>query len=409
MTSKPSASGPVLEVHTASVPAEEVHVLDLLILLLRRKRMIALATVGMAAVAAIIVLLIPSSYTAQTVILPPAQNSSMSSALLGQLGGSNALASMAGAGLGLKNPADLYVSLLRSRTVEDAMVKDFDLAARYRAKTASSARKAFESHVKVTVGAKDGLITIDVTDHDPNFAAKMANGYIDEYRHLSASLAITEAAQRRVFFQQQMLEANDKLAQAEEALKKTQQSTGLLQIDSQTRALIESAATLRAQVAAKQVQIQGMMAYATDDNPDVQEAKHQLAALQSQLAGLSGNEQGNSSGLILPKGNVPEAGLQYLRAVRDVKYYETISELLARQLEMAKVDEARQGTAVQVVDTAVPPDHRSFPKRTLMVLIAGFIGFLGACVWCFVSEGMQKLRTDPIEAQRIASFRQSLR
>ena len=111
------------------------------------------------------------------------------------------------------------------------------------------------------------MITISVTDWDPKLAAEIANGYVEEFRKFSANLAITEASQRRIFFQQQLLEAKGNLAAAEEAMKGTEEATGVLQIDSQTRALIESAAALRAQVVAKEVQLQGMRAYATEDNP----------------------------------------------------------------------------------------------------------------------------------------------
>ena len=129
--------------------------------------------------------------------------------------------------------------------------------------------------------AKDGLIRITLEDGDPKRAAELANGYVEEFRKLSASLAITEAARRRLFFEQQLQQAKDNLTAAEEAMRKTEQSTGVLQIDSQARSLIESAAVLRGQVVAKQVQIQGMRSFAAEDNPDLILAKQELAALQS--------------------------------------------------------------------------------------------------------------------------------
>jgi tyrosine-protein kinase Etk/Wzc len=391
---------------------EDFHLLDLLIVLAKHRRLIIGLTVGFAVLATIIVLTIPSQYTAEAVLLPPGQNSSAGTAFLMQaVTGSSALASAAGASLGLKNPSDLYVALLHSRTVEDAMVKRFGLMDRYHRKTISDARKALEKHTAVSASTKDGLITVTATDRDPRQAADMANAYVDELHNLSAHLAITEAAQRRAFFQQQLLEANENLASAEEALKSTEQSTGVLQIDAQTRTLVESAAALRAQITAKEVQLQGMRAYATDDNPQMVEAKQQLAALQGQLGQLTGagTSAGADTGLIVPKGKVPEAGLEYLRKLRDVKYYETISELLARQFEMAKVDEARQGTAVQVVDTAVPPDHRSFPKRTITIIVAAFLGLILACIWSIVFEGWLRQRTNPADAERLAALRAAMR
>jgi uncharacterized protein involved in exopolysaccharide biosynthesis len=361
--------------------------------------------VGAAVLTTVVVLVIPSRYTAETIVLPPGQNSSTSSALLGQLGGSGALASAAGASLGIKNPGDIYVSLLRSRTVEDSVIKRFGLMDRYGKRNKSDARIAFEKHSNVALGAKDGLITISMTDGDRKLAADIANGYLDEFRKFSADLAITEASQRRIFFQQQLLEANQNLAAAEEAMKGIEQSTGVLQIDSQTRSLIESAADLRAQVVAKEVQLQGMRAYATEDNPQMLEVRQQLAALQAQLAKLGGSDQSSGAGLIVPKGKVPEAGMEYIRKLRDVKYYETIAELIGRQFEMAKLDEARQGAIIQVVDVAVVPDDRSFPRRTITVTIVSLLGLLASCGWCFLVEGFERLKGNPAERHRLDALR----
>jgi uncharacterized protein involved in exopolysaccharide biosynthesis len=383
----------------------DVHLLDVLLILVKRRNFILWFTLGCAFLATIAVFVIPSKYTATTVVLPPSQNSSISSALMGQLAGSSALASAAGATLGIKSTGDMYISLFRSQTVEDAMIRRFNLMDRYRKKRMSDTRTAFEDRSTVILGAKDGLIRITVTDRDPNLAADMANGYVEEFRKQSANLAITEASQRRIFFQQQLLEANEGLATAEEAMKHTEQSTGVLQIDSQAKALIESAAMLRAQIAAKEVQLQSMRSYATDDNPQMMLAQQQLIALKDQLAKLSGSTENSASDIIVPKGNIPQAGMEYIRKLRDVKYYETIMELIAKQFEMAKLDEARQGAIVQVADVALPPDKRSSPKRTLTVAVSLMIGFVVACGWCIFAEGYQRIKRDPSERRRIEALR----
>ena len=404
-----AVSDPIQEDLTQAAASQEVHLLDLLIVLSKRRKLIVLFTVSVAILTAITVLLLPSEYTAETLVLPPGQNSSMSSALLGQLSGSSALASAAGASLGIKNPGDMYVSLFRSRTVEDAMIQRFGLMARYRTKKITDARKAFEGHSKVTLGTKDGLITIRVEDRDPNMAAEIANGYVDEFRKLSANLAITEASQRRMFFEQQLKEANESLTNAEDAMKRTQQSTGVLQVDSQARSLIESAAVLRGQIVAQEVQLQGMRSYATEDNPQVVTAEQQLAALKGQLAKLSGSDVNSSSEIIVPKGNIPQAGMEYLRKLRDMRYYETIEQLIAKQFEMAKLDEARQGAIVQVADVAVPPDKRSFPKRALTVILATFLAFFLASGWVILAERLRMMESNPEERQRIDALRATLR
>ncbi|WP_263351551.1 GumC family protein [Acidicapsa acidisoli] len=401
----------VREAQTLGKSPEALQLLDVLIILARRRRFIAGFTLGAVILTVIFVMVVPSKFTALTVLLPPAQNSSMSSALLGQLGGggASALASVAGAGLGIKNPSDMYIALFRSRTIEDAMIGRFGLMERYHAKKLSQARAALEGHSTVILGAKDGLIRVTFSDRDPKMAAEFANGYVDEFRKLSATLAITEASQRRTFFQQQLLEANENLAKAEEAMKHTEQSTGVLQIDSQSRSLIESAANLRAQVVAKEVQLQGMRSYATEDNPDVVLAQQQLAALKSQLAQLAGTGQGDNTDLIMPKGKIPEAGMEYIRSLRDLRYYETISELIGKQFEIAKLDEARQGSIIQVVDLAIPPDNRSFPKRTITVAAVAVLSFFMACAWCVFFNGIREKNQDPGSRERMEALRAALR
>jgi tyrosine-protein kinase Etk/Wzc len=192
-------------------------------------------------------------------------------------------------------------------------------------------------------------------------------------------------------------------------MKSTEKATGVLQIDSQSRSLIESAANLRAQVVAKEVQIQALSSYATGDNPDMIVAQQQLVALKAQLAKLGGSQEGSDAELMVPKGRVPEAAMEYLRRLRDVRYYETISELIAKQFEMAKLDEARQGAVLQVVDLAVPPDTRSFPKRTLTVLLATLLSLFIACTWCVFFGKSASRYQDPAVRQRLDALRACLR
>jgi uncharacterized protein involved in exopolysaccharide biosynthesis len=389
--------------------SREFAALDFLIVVCRRKRFILRFTLGAAVLVAIISWLIPNRYTAATTVLPPAQ-SSVSSNLLSQLSGAGgALAYLAGGSLGLKNSSDMYAALFRSRTVEDAVIERFGLMARYREKNMWDARRSFEKRSTVVLGVKDGLIHITVEDRDPKLAAEIANGYVEEFRKLSANLAITEASQRRLFFQQQLLEARGNLTTAEEAMKSTEQSTGVLQIDSQAKSLIETAAILRGQVVAKQVQIQAMRSFATEDNPELVMAKQQLAALQAQLAKIAGNGEESGTGLIVPKGRIPEAGMEYLRKLRDVKYYETIYELIAKQFEMAKLDEARQGAVIQVADVAVPPDKKSFPPRLILTILALVLGFMAACGWCVFRERLERMKRDPAARQRLEDLRATLR
>jgi uncharacterized protein involved in exopolysaccharide biosynthesis len=377
----------------------EISLLDILVLLVERKRFIVRFVIAVFLISIVVSLLLPIRYEAKIVLLPPQQNSSVGSSLTGQLGGAlGALGALASGSLGLKNPADMYVSLLMSRTVEDGMIERFGLMQEYHAKRMSTARKEFESRTKVVAGSKDGLIRITLEDGGPKRAAELANGYVDEFRKLSATLAITEAARRRLFFEQQLHQAKDNLTAAEDAMTKTQQSTGVLEIDSQARALVESAAILRAQVVAKQVEIEGMRSFATEDNPSVVLAKQELAALQSQLQRVAGSQNDTGSDINLSKGRVTQSGMEYLRRYRDLKYQETIFELLAKEFEVAKLDEAREGSIVQVVDGAVPPDTKSSPHRTLIVLGATILAFFVAAFWVFLRD--RSARTFELQGNR---------
>jgi tyrosine-protein kinase Etk/Wzc len=392
---------------TASPAQTEISLLDITVLLVARKRFIIRFVLGAVALAILVAFVLPVRYEAKIVLLPPTQNSSMASALLGQignLGSLGSLGSLAG-GLGMKTPADMYVSFLTSRTVEDAMIRRFGLMAEYHKKRMSDARKEFERRTTAVAGTKDGLIRISVEDGDPKRAAELANGYLDEFRKLSASLAITEAARRRLFFERELQQAKDSLSAAEEAMRKTQQSTGVLQIDSQARALIESAAVLRGQVVAKEVQIQSMKSYAADDNPALILAKEQLAALQSQLEQIGGSQYDAGSNIVLSKGRVTQVGMEYLRRFRDLKYNETVFELLAKELEIAKLDEAREGEIVQVVDPAVPPDQKSSPHRTFIVIGTTILAFFVAAFWVVVGQGLRRAFELPENRQRLEAIR----
>lgn len=387
---------------------DEISLLDLLIILLERRRFILWFTAACAILAVIVSLILPKTYTATVTLLPPQQNSSTATLMATQLGSLGGLGALAGNSFGLKNPNDMYVGMLKSRTVEDAMVQRFELMKEYKAKYPSDARKAFEKHVTIDGSSKDSLIHISIEDHDPNRAMDLANGYVDQYRVLSERLAISEASQRRLFFQKELELAKDNLAKAEEAFRQTQQETGVIQLDSQARALIESAASLRAQVAAKEVQIQGMQTYATSENADLVQAQRELEGLRAQLAKLGGSENSPRGEIIVPEGKVPQAGLEYIRKYRDVKYNETIFDILAKQFEVAKLDEAKQGALIQVVDPAIVPDRRTSPKRALIVLVATSAGLFIAVFLALLQTGFQRMKEDPETSEKLAVLRRTM-
>jgi uncharacterized protein involved in exopolysaccharide biosynthesis len=324
--------------------------------------------------------------------------------MLAQLGG---LAGAAGGALGIKNPNDLYVGMLKSRTLADSLIQRFELQKVYDAKTMFDTRKELDTNTKITSG-KDGIITIDFDDKDPRRAATVANAYVEELYKLTQTLAVTEASQRRLFFEKQLALAKDHLASAEVALRQTQERTGLIKLDEQGRAIIESVARLRAEIAAKEVQLGAMRTFATENNPDYVMVGRQLGGLRAQLAKLEKTNTAGEGDIFVPTGKVPEVGLEYVRKVRDVKYHEVLFELLAKQYEIARVDEARDTSIIQVLDKAIEPEKKSKPKRLLIVILTALVvGFL-AVIWAFVREAGERARQNPQQAERLNLLRRYL-
>jgi tyrosine-protein kinase Etk/Wzc len=391
--------------NTSLGKTSEVSLLDLLWLLIVRRWELGIGTAACTVCALAIALLLPNHYTATTVVLPPQENSSMDAAFLSQASsGLGMLGSLAQQTLGLKNPNDMQVALIESRTVQDRLVRDFNLRAVYRDRLASDARKDLQRKTEIDSGLKDGLIRISVTDSSAGRAAQMANAYIASYRDLSAGIAVSEASQRRLFFEQELAKESDRLADAEEALAKVEQQTGLIEPQGQATAVIQSVAALRTQIAAKTVQIDAMRKFAASENPDLQLAEQELASLRQQLAQMGADTSARSGDFLMPKGTVPEAALEYARKLRKVKYEDAIFSFLETQYEMAKIDEAKEGTVIQVVDSAVTPDKKSGPPR-LLITLGGFAGgFLLAAMWIFFTEAMSAAKKDPKCGELLAAL-----
>lgn len=375
---------------------DEISLIDLLIVLARHKKLLLGLPLLFAALALAYGLLATPIFEAKTSILPPQQQQSSASAMLAQLGG---IAGGAGAALGMKNPNDIYIAMMQSRRLEEKLVQRFKLQTVYEAKTMGGALLSLEGNSKIATG-KDGLISIAVEDKDPKLAAAIANAYVEELRALSKVLAVTEAAQRRQFFEGQLVSAKKELANAEVALKQTQEKTGVLQLDAQGKVAIEALASLRAKVSAKQVQINAMKNFATESNPELQRAQAELDSLQSQLADLSKGGEANED-VLLAKSKAPGIGLDYIRKMRDVKYQETLFELMSKQYEIAKLDEAKDGANIQVLDSAIAPENKIKPKRSLLILLALFAGFFIAVLASFILEAFNKMGRDPEQKQRL--------
>jgi len=360
----------------------EISFENLFSILFRRKRSIIFPALCTAIVATAVAFLIPPEYTAEAVILTPQQAQSSLSAMA-QLAGGGASAGLSGlsllTGFGLRNPSDLYVGILESRTIADALIKKYNLKHVYDDKYMKTARKHLKQNTSIKAG-KDTLIHVEVSDRNPDRAAQLANAYVEELAQRNSTVALTEASQRRLFFEQQLTKEKNLLSDAEIALRNTQQFTGLVVPTGQAEALIRSASQLHAEILSRQAQLAGMKTYVTDDNPRFQMVKRELAALQSELAGL---EQGEhvAGTPELPLGKLPQAGLEYIRKYRDLKYHEALFEALSKQYEAARLDEARAAPLIQVIDSAVVPEKKSWPPRTIIVLASTILAVIISVLW----------------------------
>jgi tyrosine-protein kinase Etk/Wzc len=397
---------PVDVVSNSENEQQEFALVDILLLLAQRKRILFGWTLAGSLLACLIAFVTPVTYEGDSSILPPQQSMSSASAVLGQLGG---LLGASGSGAAsLKNPSDVWVDILKSRTVADALIQKFDLRTVYRQKRLSDTEKILARHSEIEA-AKDGIVKIAVRDRDPSRAAGLANGYVSELYIQNQRLVITEAGQRRLFFEQQLATEKDALASAEVALKQSQMKTGILELQGQTQTAIRTIANLRADIASREVQKEALLASETLNNPDVQTLQQEIDAMKAQLSHLqSGSTDHSTPGDIeVPTSNMPAAALEYVRQLREVRYHETLFELLARQLEAAKIDESKSAPKIQVIDSALVPDHKAWPPKAIFLAVGIVAGLLIGTAWILISEGLRSsMQTD--QAYKWKALKRSL-
>jgi capsule polysaccharide export protein KpsE/RkpR len=375
---------------------------DILAWLGERKGTIAAVTLASAALAAGVSFLLQPVYTARASFLAPlSQQSSGSAATLAALGSLGGL----GTSFTPKTPDELYVALLKSESVVRALDKRFNLRNRYELESYEALRKALPNRVRVSSDRKSGLIAVEVDDPDPAFAAQLANAHHPEVAQLLGRIAVSEAQVRRAFFQTQLDETKERLVRAEQTLRAVQERSGLIVLDKQAEALIGGAAQLRAQIVEREVQLKVLRTSATAQNPDVIRLQSELAALRSELSRMDSatDGQARNSAVDFPVGRLPEAAIDNVRARREVKLQETLLEGMIRQFELAKLDEAKEGPALQQVDVAEPPDRRSKPQRTLIVLAAALVGLVLASAAVVVSRYGRLARA--VDPERDAAWR----
>jgi tyrosine-protein kinase Etk/Wzc len=389
------------------VQSAEAGFLKIVVVIARSRRALALTVFWTMLVSAGLVLLIPVSYTGTAVILAP-QPSSSASALLSQLGSLSSLSTDLLEGGGAKTPEETYLGILSSRTIADEMIRRFNLQSLYHTSHMVDTRRALARHTRVEA-AKGYLIRINVDDTSAKRAAEMANAYVDVLYGINQRLALTQASQRRVFLEQQVDAERDVMAKAELDFKAAQEKTGVIQMSAQAELTLRTIAQLRSEIVIRQLQLQQLQSIATEHNEKVSELEAGLAALQNQLSkaekGTNGSE---TSDYFLSAGKVPAAGLEYARRMRDLRYHEALFETLSKQYEMARLEEAKAPPLLQVVDRAVPLDRKTWPPRTLLVLLAGLFSAVIFIGLTLAKDAWARARVEPQNAEQLAILRSIL-
>lgn len=372
-----------------------ISAIDLLIVIAKYKRSIARVTLAAAVLSAGVSYALPNVFQASTKLLPPQQTQSSAAALLSQLGGIAGAAAAAGAGL--KNPNDLYVGMLKSRTIADRLISRFDLKRVYDTDSLEKARKKLASNTVITAG-KDGLIEVIVEDENRQLVAPIANAYVSELFRLMKILAVTDAAQRRLFYERQLESTKENLASAEAALKNTMDTRGVVSVDSESRAILETMARLKAQASAKEIQLASMSAFVTKNNPEFRRAEEELNGIRAELSKL---ENGRGS---VNQGNNISGGLDNIKLLRDLKYQQMLYEALAKQYEVARIDEAKDPSVIQILDQAQEPERKAKPHRLVIVVLSTLSAFLGIIFWSFILEAKKKTISSDKGAAKWAEF-----
>ena len=355
---------------------DEISLLDLLQVIADDLRLLVLGPLlcGLAALG--ISFAIPPTFIAKTKFLPPQQQQSSAASMLASLG---ALGGLAGAATGLKNPADQYIAFMQSVSVQDALIERFNLVEKYEAKLKTDARMSLTGSVRIASG-KDGLISVEVDDKDPKFAADLANAYVLELSNLLGRLAVTEAQQRRMFFEKQLQITKENFTKADLALKSSGINSSVLK--SSPASAVETVVRLKAGISVQEVKLGSMRNYLTESSPDFKQALSELASLKTQLAKAEKEEPAFKD------------ASDYVARYREFKYQETMFELFAKQFELAKVDESREGAVIQVLDIAEPPERKVKPKKAMIAIIATLVSGFALLLFVFIRIALKNASQD---------------
>ncbi len=370
-------------------------VLPLILVLAKRARMLAGVPLLAAVIAVITCKIMDPVYSATARLLPPQYNENTVSGMQNQLGGESQLGNSA---LTLKNPTDLFVGVLKSRTIVDAVIEDQQLGGHYGVDKGSDLRKKLLQSTIIRAG-KDGIVSVTVEDHSPEKSARIANSYVNQFYDFAANMASRQSQRRSEFYAQALVKAQAELKAADDALSESERTTGFTRLTGQDQAIVQAVAELQAEIAAREIQLKTMASYATANNPDVQLIERELTNLRDEMAQMVGTEGKPGIGLA-ELGGATKALQQHTQRRRQVTYWETIVMLLGRYSELGKIDVTRDMSLFQVLDWAIAPDDKSKP-RTRIAAILAILGTGFVCLfWVLASAYVAERRRHSAEFER---------
>lgn len=386
--------------HIQENTESDINLLGLLIKLGQEKWTVIVVTFLAAITGVVVSLITPSTYLSRTSIMPSQQSgggggSLASLASLGNLAGLGGLGALSNMASGIKSSDEMFIALMRSQSVQSALIEQFKLKERYGARNTEEARETLNFNVAISSDKKSGMLFVDAQDKDPAFAAELANAQVKELNIILSRLAVTEAQQRRAYYEQQIIKTQTKIPQLELEYKEAQKSSGL-----EVTSFLSEAGTLPGQIAAKELQLQVLSRFATAQNPELKRLAVEISALRSQLAKYELSKSEPKTSVTNKSGEVAEStktnSLQKAtQAYNTLKIQEALLDGYVKQLELAKVDEAKEGPAVQVVDVARAPEIRAKPERIKLVLAYTVIGLVIAFVLASLRSLMRQFRSTP--------------
>jgi uncharacterized protein involved in exopolysaccharide biosynthesis len=386
-----------------SFPSEAIGLLDVLVALARYKRFILYFVAAATLLATVISVLLPNVYVGVAKVMPPERRKS-----IGLGPESSALSALASRDLGLKDPNDIYMSMLRTDRVADALIHRFNLETVYKDRRKWKLREKLHSNSRYASGS-DFVITIEVDDKDPKRAADLANAYVEELDRINQDISTAEAAHRREYFERELQTARENLTAAEQRFRESQEHSGMVRPEEQTKAMFEQITAIRGKIAAKEVQISSLRTSLTPQNVELRRAESELTVLRSQLSSLENSSLTETGGPQVSVGKAPSAGIEYARRMRDVKYYETVYTTIENQFQVAHMDEVNNMPVIQPLESAGIPERKSGPKRALIVLSVMLAALVFSCIAALVMEGRRRSQLHGATSEKMRELAELLR